>query len=389
MAVIKLTKLGGIYPAILPRNLVEDGAQFSENLLARTSEFRPLATDLTVATSGISNPKSIYRLARNADGTINTNIATGWRASAFVINLAKANINDNKTERVGYTYGDGSNRPGVIDATGEDRVMGIPAPTVAPTLVRNEVYTFTPQLKVTEKAAAIREATHLVKLNATPSLVGVDSFLPATGWIRESDFSTEPDAEKNILRIFAVDPTTRAVIDTYSDMAEADAAWIFDPALGGHYSSAPGGYTLPAWATGHSLWWVIKLRGFARAYDITEATLATALETIDMPGTQGATPYLTSGEATTVAARIGTAFDKDQVPVKSLTDTLLARQLTVANNFARGGELSVVQATKDFYSKADVTATILAAKQAYAEQIWRYAEMIGTATATPFYIEQP
>lgn len=385
MAVINIKRLGGIYPAILPRNLADDAAQANHNLLAKSTEFRPLASDVVVTTTAVNNPKTLYRMARNTDGTVNTDMSTGWRSSAFVINTAKAQLNDNRTERLGYTYGDGSSPPGVLDATGQDRRMGIPAPTTAPTVTLNEVYIFTPELKVTEKAAAIRDAIQMVATNSTPSLVGPTDFFPAEGWIRESDFSTDPDSEKNIIRIFAVDPTTRQVIDTYSEMDPADAAWIFDPALGGHYSGAPGGYTLPAWATGHSLWWVINLRGFARALDIDEAALAADLETIDMPGTQGTTPYLSSGEAATVAARIAAAFDKDQPAVKSLVDRLKALQLTVDNSFNRAGALSVAEATRTFYQKSEIEDSIEAAKQAYAAQIWRYAEVIGTATATPFY----
>lgn len=385
MAVIKLTQLDGLYPGVLPRNLAPTAAQTSENLLARTNEFRPLLTDTTVATIGTSDPKSLFRLARKSDGSFNADMSTGWRMNANEVNYVKAQIDDSTTERTYYTFGDGSAPPRALDATGADRLLGVPAPTVKPAVTLVPKYTFTEELKQIESDQALQQAIQMVFDSATLALVGLAEALPIEGWLPQTDFSTEPEADRKVMRVFALNPSTKAVIDTYSDMLVTDTAWLFNPALGGYYGTAPVGYTLPAWATGHSLWWVITMRGFARAYDINTVSLKAAFKTINLPGTEGAQKLLTDGEAQILADRVALAFDKDEPEVKSLIDALKAKQSDAANAFNSAGMVALNRAVTDFYSRADVASSIASAKAAFAETIWRYAEMIGTATAAPFY----
>ena len=386
MPVIKLAQLGGLRPAVSPRALSDADARVSQNLLASTAEFRPLAKDALRA-SGLttSDPKTIYRPARKADGSLNVDTTTGWRVGADVLSYARGQIDDGATERVYYASTTGSEPPRVLDAAGIDKQLGVPAPTSAPSVVVNEVYSFTEEVKQIEKAQAQAQLVQMAQANATPAVVGLAGVLPAVGWLRRSEFDSSVPAEKSILRIFAVDPTTKALISTYSSMPVAEAAWIFDPALGGEYSAKPPGLVLPAWAAAHSYWWVISLKAFARAYDVNVAGLTAAAQTIDMPGTQGAQKYLTPSQATLLVDRINAKFDVDSPAVQSLVDTLHDRQRTVATMFERGGEVSIKSATEAFYNRSDIAASISSAKTAFAETIWRYAEMIGKATATPWY----
>lgn len=385
MSMIKLTQLDGLYPSVLPRNLAPTAAQAAQNLLARTNEFRPLLTDTAVATVGTSNPKSLFRLARKADGTFNADMSTGWRVNASEVNYVKAQIDDSTTERTYYTFGDGSAPPRALDATGVDRQMGVPAPTVKPAVTLVPKYTFTQALKQTEQKQVLQEAIQMVLDASTPLLVGLADALPQEGWLPASDFSTEPDADRKVLRVFALDPTSKAVVDTYSDMPITETAWIFNPALGGYYGTKPVGYTLPAWATGHSLWWVVPMRGFARGYDINEVTLKAALQTLDLPGTEGAQKLMNLTEATQMATYISLLFDKDDPVVKSLIDAMRTKQTEVANAFNRAGVVALKQSVADFYLRPEIASSIANAKVTFAQAIWRYAEMIGTATAKPFY----
>ena len=392
MAVIKLTQLGGRYPSILPRNLPPNGAQIADNVDAATTEFRPLPADINVfstlgtAPNTVSNPKKLFRFDRTSLGALNADDTTGWRSTADNRSFVKSQLTSDAYNRAYYTYEDGAQPPGVMTADGTDRMLGVPAPTVKPTVTYNEGYTFTPDAKTTELAAARQKAIDMIlSTGVTRALVGLGNLLPAPGWLRQSDFSTEAFAEKNIIRVFALDPSTNAVISTYSDMPIAESAWIFDPALGGYAATAPSGYSLPSWAAGHSKWWCIVVRGFAEAFDVNTAALSSAFQTIDMPGTQGAQKLLSSSEATTMATRLQAVADKDEPAVKTYIDALEEKQRLLGSMFARGGASQLTKAVTDFYAKADVSASIEAAKDAYALAVWRYVEMIGTATAEPFY----
>lgn len=392
MAVIKLTQLGGLYPSILPRNLPSTGAQVADNLDAATTEFRPLAADTTVfsqlgvAANTAANPKTLYRFDRTAGGALNSDDTTGWRSTADFVNVVKSQLTSDAYSRIYYTHENGASPAQVLGADGSVRQLGVPAPTIKAAVTLNEEYTFSPDAKVAELATAREQAVTAVRTaGITRALVGLGNLLPAPGWLRQSDFSTEAYAEKNLLRVFAINPSTNAVIATYSDMPTSEAAWIFDPALGGYAATAPVGYTLPAWASGHTKWWCIVVRGFAEAFDIDAPTLSTALQAIDMPGTQGAQPLLSSTDANTIASRISAIADKDAPAVRPLVETLEEKQQLLASMFSKGGAAQLSVAVSDFYDKADVAASIEAAKDAYALAIWRYVEMIGTATATPFY----
>ena len=81
MTVIKLTNLGGVYPAVLPRNLPDNGAQVAHNLLARTTEFRPLLTDVAEAAISVANPRVVRKYRNN------------WLASSAPMSFAVTQVN--------------------------------------------------------------------------------------------------------------------------------------------------------------------------------------------------------------------------------------------------------------------------------------------------------
>lgn len=127
MAVLKIENFGGELPSVSPRALPADAAQTNRNLFLATREFRPLATDLTVAACE-DGTKTLHRFARDASGNFNTNPSTGWITSTQERSYVKGQINDERTERTYLTFDDGSARPRVIDATGADRLLGVPRP---------------------------------------------------------------------------------------------------------------------------------------------------------------------------------------------------------------------------------------------------------------------
>jgi hypothetical protein len=393
MAVIKLTALGGLYPSLLPRNLPDGGAQVAQNVNSVTSEFRPLGQDTTVFTQlgtaslTAANPKSLYRQDKTSGGQLNTNDSTGWLSSSTFRSTVKTQLNNDLLGRIYISEEAGASRPTVLSIDNSVRILGLPAPATAPAVEYVEQYTFSPEQRDIEVAAVLQEAIQVTRTEGvTRVLVGLGDQVPAVGWVRQSAFSSAEYAEKIVLRVFAVNPSTNAIIDTYGAMPITESSWVFDPALGGFSATASAG-TLPSWAAGHTKWWCVPLKGFAEAFDVNDAALQDALEDLPMPGKQGTEKLLTSAEATTFVERISDLADKDKPAVKTHIDDLIQKQSIVADVFNRGSAAFLNKAIQDFYSASPVNSSIESAKEAYALKIWRYVEMIGQATATPFYIE--
>lgn len=77
MSMLKFTSFGGEVPRLTKRQLPDDKAQVAENLLADTSEFRPLHTDLDpgITLSGFTpgtHCQTLYRYPTNTDTPIGT-----------------------------------------------------------------------------------------------------------------------------------------------------------------------------------------------------------------------------------------------------------------------------------------------------------------------------
>jgi hypothetical protein len=115
----------------------------------------------------VTNPKTIYRLQRKSDGTFNTDMTTGWIVKSIEMSFVKAQINDDTSERTFATFDDGSSPPWVYDATDTvtGRQLGVPAPTAAPTLVRQP----RGAVSTDDRAAAVKAATdYFTTLATTP-----------------------------------------------------------------------------------------------------------------------------------------------------------------------------------------------------------------------------
>jgi hypothetical protein len=141
MAIIKVDTFGGEMPSISARALPESAAQENRNLFTSINEFRPVKTDLTVASCSAST-KTLHRFARKADGTFNSDVTTGWISSTVERSYVKGQIDDERSERTYFTIDDGSARPRLIDVNGSDRVLGVPRP-VQPTTTKNTTEEFT------------------------------------------------------------------------------------------------------------------------------------------------------------------------------------------------------------------------------------------------------
>lgn len=176
MAVIQIKKFSGETPSASIRALGPDRAAVARNLYPRSDEFRPLNSDVDVATIGLSNPKSLFRHDRNADGTINTSMTASWIPNAEAISYAKCQIDDDKTDRTCISYVPNATtgvitQPHVRDVTGGgyEKVLGIPPPAkpVVTVLVNDE---YTPEEKSVDIQAAWAAVAAVVKSRVVKNL---------------------------------------------------------------------------------------------------------------------------------------------------------------------------------------------------------------------------
>lgn len=158
MARIRISTFGGIQPSVNPRNLPDESAQTAENLDLRFGDFRPLRGPGPAVATVAEGTRSIFR---TPSGT--------WLSSTNDVNYVNGQINDATSDRV-YLTG----RVAYPEAwqDGQYRRLGVPAPTLAPSLTVTANGEFTDE----ELAAATPEILAAVKTaitgNATQTLLG-------------------------------------------------------------------------------------------------------------------------------------------------------------------------------------------------------------------------
>lgn len=201
MAVIKITNFAGEAPSLSARSLGVGFSALAKNLYARVGEFRPLQDDAVVVPTlpgGASNPKTLFRLERKADGTLNTDMTTGWITSDKVMSYAKGQINDDMTGRTYYSFDDGSAPPRVMDAginpardgmpvtAAVNKPLGVPPPgkPMVTALLGNDFtyqdYEKLVQAKELEVATAVRKTVKFGFIGYDMAGAGIPGFINRT-----------------------------------------------------------------------------------------------------------------------------------------------------------------------------------------------------------------
>ena len=178
MTTLKITQFGGLVPRVSPRALPAGAAQQYENLLTTSTELRPLPGDKTVA-AGLAGARTLYRLNRNADGTLRTSDSAGWITDVADKSYVKGQLNDDATERTVVTWNDGAQPPRVIDAKGADRLLGVPAPpkvglthNVVDEFTRDEALAWVDEELVPAIAEALRTSLVEARVDGTTPVAG-------------------------------------------------------------------------------------------------------------------------------------------------------------------------------------------------------------------------
>lgn len=157
MAAIVINNFGGEIPRMSSRAKPQGTAEYSTNLLATSTEFRPVIGFQNLNIGAGSPAKTLYRTARVQTGTTTTvltadsNPALGWASDIADLNLVRGQLTDDVTERTYNTNNDadGTDAKAPMVTSFRDgnnaavtKRLGMPAPT-AITVLHNRVAQFT------------------------------------------------------------------------------------------------------------------------------------------------------------------------------------------------------------------------------------------------------
>jgi hypothetical protein len=387
---LRITNFGGLVPKASARSLPDDGAQTSDNLAAHTREFRPLAADSTiVAASGVTNPLAIWRLQRNADGSLNTDFtsASNWRVSNREVSAAKIPLNDDKTDRHVYTYNDGADAPRVIDATGDDRQLGVPAPIVAPTVVVNVVDEYTVEDRGGDLEAARTQVLNIVRSYATAVWRGATRPGTSTdGYLdRLSVYGFNPEDLSQEIRFYRLTGDGGTISDSYTALDDSTFSWVLDPLLPSFQAVTNG--STPSWGGASGTYHIgIPFAAYGLTYDLDTAAIRTQVEAIAMPGTSDGSKLFTTAQVDLLVDDLTAFADPAGDVVKPKIDNLAGAVATL-KDLLDGGKRSSLQGTRlAFYSKTDVAAEITAAKSNWAAIIFNAADAVARSSTPADYI---
>lgn len=388
-----ITSFGGILPALKPRALPADAAQDNRNLLASVPDFRPLATDLNVAVSGTANPKTLYRLDRKADGSFNTDMSTGWVVNAATVSYVKGPINNDTTERTYYTFDDGSAAPRWLDATGTDRILGVPQPPL-PTAVLSATAKFTAE----DRTGAIEAALLLVQTTIRANLTAVwrgatEPGAGDTGFINLQALETATANQAQQARLYRVASENGgrngALSNAYSTFPLDGFSFVFDPAMQPFWATIDA--NSPAWAgysPGHAPDHIgVAFTAYGLTYDAA-AGLNAALAAIPMPGKTDGTKLLTAAQVSNgvdgIVDRLAAKLSPAAVEVAPKLSALF-QSVQELRHLLNGGLRAAQQGQMTaFYAKADVAALIASELESWAEKVFNRAKAV-RSSANPIY----
>ncbi len=186
MAALVFNNFVGLSPKSNKRALGSLAAQINSDLLGTSSEFQPLQEDKSVASIN-AGVISLNRMARNAAGELVADAAQGWVNRTDDVNFVKSQLNDDATERTVVAHNLGQAVPMVIDAKGNNRKLGVPAPASL-TASLKEVKQFTKRDAlawvdsdfIPAVAKAFEESLDEARINGSTPLAGATELLGTT-----------------------------------------------------------------------------------------------------------------------------------------------------------------------------------------------------------------
>lgn len=164
MAAIALSGFLGMIPSGNPLLIADAASVHCSNAFSRFGDLRPVSDDNEVSTVSDTDPKTLYRMSRQSDGSPYVGGAYGWITHSTVVNYVRGPVAGDNTERTYYT-GDGAPKVRTIDES--IRPLGIPSPLYMPSVTVLAVDQMTPEQVSESYSAAIVSAVDSIKANLT------------------------------------------------------------------------------------------------------------------------------------------------------------------------------------------------------------------------------
>lgn len=371
MAVIKIDTFGGEVPSASSRSITPGAARRAFNLLARVNEFRPLNKDIVKTTKAIEDAKPgttfaadgqfVYRFTIDANGNPYANDTLGWKTNDFPLNYAKGQINDSLRERVYISSLDGTMAPRVVDATGVNKPLGVPAPAAAPSVTLNVVNEYSSVEAETGKATitkAVQDGLTSAKSSVVFGISPSTSPAPSatnSGWINHATATaagltlTTNDGDW----LFLTPMSSGALVETKYNYLLANATQFSGSEV--------------IFAT-HSYWAVpITMQG--SGYEVNTIALTNSIKALVNPDPQIGGQLVPDANAIKYATDIAALFDPANAPQKNSIEALnVATKAFIAADAADDKTLNA-PAMALFYAKTDVAAELTAAYLSFGQSM--------------------
>lgn len=304
MAVIDITKFGGVAPSVDPRELGPERAQTAQNLTLRYGDFRPVRGPGSSVASVPSGSASVHR---TPSGT--------WLHSATDADFVNGQINDAAVERVYLT---GRSAYPEAWASGSYRRLGVRPPAAAPTVTVNVVDEFTSIEQQTAQNEWVQSIKDSVLAHITTMLLAGGT--PTTGalgavWLTHGAVSPMPTTLSSQI-VYAV-PLTAGAATNASDQ------YLLDPLLAGAEITYAG-----------NPYWAVPITWRPYGYDVDEVALATEIKTFTAPP-ENVTQLVPDAVADQLAGRVANIANPGVDPLLTLINRVNAAQADVATFLTR------------------------------------------------------
>lgn len=383
MPVIRANNFGGVLPAASPRALPEGAAQVARDILPSTSEFRPVLGPGTpeATANAVSNPATIYKYHQ---------VGGSWYGSSEIVNIVRGQVNDDPNERTYVSRQNGSAAPQIFPS---GLPLGVPAPTLAPTVLVNNVTQFTADMRSSAIAAAGLDARDSVHDNLQLAVgcaaaltsdtgLGPNMGMAVPGYFVRSLDPTAGDAATQVGRALRATSTggafdggfETAYVDSNINTAD-NWAWALDPRLQGYWQSMPSvSVETSPWGT---TWgtvtgddhWVVPFNAFTRTIELDRAAAETALAAIPLPGGSVGEHLYTSGEVAVICDTVEAYLSPTAPAIAPKLDEMAVR-VKALKGWLDGGALAFSKPTlESFYSgiSGDITDSITAFANSIAD----------------------
>lgn len=373
MTIIKIDNFTGELPRVSPRALGE-AAQVNSNLLATSTEFRPLQADATITTAP-AGAQTLYRMSRDGSGNLHTSDSAGWIAEATYKSYVKGQIADDATERTYVTFNDGSAAPRAIDATGQNRVLGVPKPASL-TVALNAVGEFTQDDALAADTTVTAKISDAIKAAMVENHYGNAITITApnsttVGWLYHGATTGLPSTSVNQVNF---------CVPVVGGNMHASFSFLKDARYGGMQITYSG-----------STYWAVAIDLYASIWLPDDVALTDRLgELKDPSDPTGAADLFDPAEITSIVASCMDYWSTTKEPIKGAIATATAATLALRDVLdALDSPASYSTTAYDAALAAFKGPNYAGAAEAFKRIFWEaveYTQGLTTPTASRYWI---